>query len=716
MTIVPATILLLLEFGMSLAGQSYPTTFLVPQPEDRNNLVDNYQFGWRFFPRKLARSSQPLLLSRKKPAGTHRVIVFGGSAAMGDPEPAFGLARTIQANLEHRFPNEAFEVINAAVTAINSHVVLSIAKDCRSLDADALVVYMGNNEVVGPFGAGTAFGNGKTSLWQIRSSLALQRTTIGQNLAKLLTRQEGQVPESWGGMEMFTDRLIRHDSPELARVISNFRANVQDLVRLAHRDQVAVILCTMATNQRSFPPFASLHRLDLTAEQLSRWNEWFEQGTSAQDAFQYNQAIDLYRQAAELDGEFALLHFRLAECLLQQGDIDSAQHHFQLAEDMDALRFRATSQINQIIRDVASEQPQNTTLVHSENVLLEGSGLSSLGQEHFLEHVHLTFRGNFELGQAIAKTIAEKLLLRDEVHAWPTQIECAVRLGFTPFHQHQIATEMQKRLQQPPFTEQPDHDRHMAAWDQMTQSLAAKLTPALAHDMIAQYDQVLAVHTDDWILQEQYAALLESIDRIPDAMEQLRHVTQQMPHHWKAHFKLGSLCNQHQQWADAEPSLRTSLRLRPDFARAYSSLGICLSHQDRIDEAFQHFATAIAVQPDFAEAYFNWGLVCANQEDHPQAVQRFQQATSVDPDYLPAYVELGSYFVSQEDHAAAEHPYSEVVRLKPNDAAARVNLALILIKLQKKQQAIVQLQAALQLEPRNVIARQALQMARSLPD
>lgn len=717
LTVIPMIALIVLDWGLSLTGQSYPTRFLVPRADASHELIDNYKFAWRFFPRKLARSSQPLLIQRKKPDHVRRIIVFGGSAAMGDPEPAFGLARTIQANLEHRFPNETFEVINAAVTAINSHVVLSIAKDCESLDADAWVVYMGNNEVVGPFGVGTAFGNGKSSLWQVRSSLALQRTAIGQNLARLLTGQTDGLPESWGGMEMFTERMIRHDSPDLDRVVTNFRANLQDIIRIADRNDVPVILCTVATNQRSFPPFASQHRRDFSSDQLAKWDELFEQATSAQDAFQYDQAIELFQQAEQLDDEFALLHFRMAECLLQQGENEAAQRHFQAAEDLDALRFRASSQINQVIRDVAEVSIDTVTLIHSEKELKDHSGISILGQEHFLEHVHLTFQGNFELGQVIAKTVAEKLKLTSESDAvaWPSQDECAVRLGYTPFHELQLAEEMQKRLNEPPFTEQADHDRRMAAWNQTIQSLATKQTPAAAHDAVAQYDTILAVHSQDWILREQYAAMLESLDRISAAIEQLRHVTQQMPHHWKAHFKLGSLLNRHQQWTDAEQSLRTALSLRPDVTRTYNSLGICLSHQDRIEEAYTQFATAIEVEPGFAEAYFNWGLVCANQQDHAQAIQRFQQATSVDADYLPAHVELGSYFVSQEDHAAAEGPYSEVVRLKPDDPAARINLALVLIKLQKKQEAIHQLQAALQLEPRNVIARQALQMARDLP-
>jgi hypothetical protein len=49
-----------------------------------------------------------------------------------------------------RFPGWLVEVINTAMTAINSHVIREIAKDCVRLGADFWVVYAGNNEVVGP--------------------------------------------------------------------------------------------------------------------------------------------------------------------------------------------------------------------------------------------------------------------------------------------------------------------------------------------------------------------------------------------------------------------------------------------------------------------------------------------------------------------------------------------------------------------------------------
>ena len=63
-----------------------------------------------------------------------------------------------------------------------------------------------------------------------------------------------------------------------------------------------------------------------------------------------------YEAAARIDDRFAELQFRLGRCLAAEGRSAEARERFVLARDLDALRFRADSRINAIIREVAAEQ------------------------------------------------------------------------------------------------------------------------------------------------------------------------------------------------------------------------------------------------------------------------------------------------------------------------------------------------------------------------
>src|SRR5207245_10497370 len=128
----------------------------------------------------------------------------GESAAMGDPQPAYGAARYMEVLLKNRFPGRKFQIINLGVTAINSHVILPIARECASRQGDIWIIYMGNNEMVGPFGAATIFGARAPSRAIVRFDLALQKARIGQLVMELVRRLSGKAANSsWGGMQMF---------------------------------------------------------------------------------------------------------------------------------------------------------------------------------------------------------------------------------------------------------------------------------------------------------------------------------------------------------------------------------------------------------------------------------------------------------------------------------------------------------------------------------
>ncbi len=200
MTIVPLLLLAGMEIGLRLAEYGYPTSYFVKK-KDGNVYLSNQRFGWRFFSPHLARHPLLLSLPLEKPAGTYRIFVLGGSAAKGEPDYSFSFARILEKMLLNHYPNRKFEIINTAMVAINSHVVYQIAKECAKLKPDLFIVYLGNNEVVGPFGPGTVFQSFTPNLAMIRASLWVKSLRIGQLLDTLiqqLFRKEQNI-KTWGG-------------------------------------------------------------------------------------------------------------------------------------------------------------------------------------------------------------------------------------------------------------------------------------------------------------------------------------------------------------------------------------------------------------------------------------------------------------------------------------------------------------------------------------
>ena len=165
---------------------------------------------------------------RKSRRGPIRIFVLGESAAMGDPDPAYGFSRYLEVMLRERFPSMKFEVVNTGSVAINSHVVLPIAEGLAKERPDLFIIYSGNNEVVGPYGPGTALTSSGMSLPVIRASIFVRSTRIGQLLTKVGTQKQ-----EWRGMEMFLDKQVPASSPLMQHAYANFEKNLRDTIEVA---------------------------------------------------------------------------------------------------------------------------------------------------------------------------------------------------------------------------------------------------------------------------------------------------------------------------------------------------------------------------------------------------------------------------------------------------------------------------------------------------
>jgi len=306
--VIPLVALMAVEFGLRVGGYGHNTSFFIKSPVDSSFWVENSRFSQPYFPEALLRPIRPLSIPARKPDNVCRIFVFGESAAEGDPKPALGFARILEVLLRDQFPEKKIEVINTAVTAINSHVILPIARDASSLQGDFWIFYMGNNEVVGPFGAGTVFGRRAPSRTFIRTGTWLKTTRLGQLLDSLQQswqKNRGTINE-WGGMEMFLSQRVAPGDPRLLRVYDHLEKNLSDLFRLGIQSGARVIGCTVAGNLKDCAPFASLHRPELTEAEQGEWEKLYQAGVALEEIGNPAGALEQFRQAARIDHQFAV--------------------------------------------------------------------------------------------------------------------------------------------------------------------------------------------------------------------------------------------------------------------------------------------------------------------------------------------------------------------------------------------------------------------------
>jgi tetratricopeptide (TPR) repeat protein len=708
-----------LEGILRLTGFGYPNRFFLPQMVNgEKRVIENGKFGWRFFGPALARAPYALNFPEQKAPRTIRIFVFGASAAYGDPQPDFGLPRVLETLLRERYPEVHFEVINAAMVAINSHVILPIAQDSAREHGDIWLVYMGNNEVVGPFGSGTIFGPQVPPLPLIRTSLMLKSTRTGELLSDLLAHVRGEGADSaqWRGMMMFVQHQVRHDDPRMARSYSQFEKNLTDIVRMGTDSGAKVIVSTVASNLRDCAPFGSQHSPALAAAQSNEWTRLYQMGMDAEAKTNAAQATNYYAQAAKLDDHFADLQFRWAQMCLALTNENAAREHFVLARDYDTLRFRADSRLNEIIRDTAANRKPGIIFLDAADGLAKQSPHGICGEEFFYEHVHFTFAGNYSLARMFADEIAEVLPREIQQRAgsprpWITADECANLLGWNDWSKHQVLESLQINV--PPFNFQLNHVEMLQRVSRRKEQLAQTLTPATLQNAADQYRQLISARPDDWVFYKKLAEVSQELKDQDAAVDCWRHIEKLIPQsaiaplnlylillsegkfeqasdeYAKAikldkNFTEGSCANwinkmayktlQKGGPAPALPLFQQAISLRPHFAEAHIGLGATLKAMGKTNEAQEEFRAALRHPPTTPSGLVSLGDVCYREGWTNEAIRNFQAGLSLDPTDSTAHSSLGVILLEQQKTSAAREQFQEALRFNPENATAQAYL------------------------------------------
>jgi len=706
MFIVPAILLGGLELCLRLAGFGFDPHFFKPeQIRGKPCYVANEDFGLRFFPRGMVRFPPPVMMSTKPP-DTFRIFIFGESAALGDPRPNYGAGSYLEVLLSDRFPQAKFEIINTSVTAINSHAILPIARECARHAGDLWIIYMGNNEMVGPFGAATVFGDRAPPLWWVRLQLQLRQLRLSQLLLDLAETIQPANPArgQWHGMEMFVQNRIPSGDPSRQRAYDNFRRNLDDVLKAGAVSGAKVMLSTVAVNLKDCPPFASDPSFTnhVAYENLRREGETaLAQERTAEAASSFQRATEIYPQSAEM-------RFQLAMCLLRLTNAPAARAQFLQAADHDALPFRADSHINDTIRAAAGRfAGESVVLCDAAEALSVASPHGIPGDEFFYEHVHLNPDGNYALALAWAGHIEKLLdsaLKRDERPSWASQADCEQRLGLTDWNRISILDDILRRIRRPPFSGQSGQTERVARLQEKIAELRAQLTDQAAVRAWDVYDRALRRAPDDFRLHANYAEFLEARREWKPAIAERRKVLEMVPQSYFPYYTLGVALKEGGELAEAHEALLRANALKPNDGDVLLELGTVSGRQGHWERAQQELEAARRFSPDDPRAALFMGEVLWKLERRSEALASLRDAIRLNPtDWQPHY-RLAYNLALQGDSSNAAVEYGEALRLNPGSTRTKLGLAAVLPAIGRRDEALQLLGEVLQLEPTNVTA------------
>lgn len=717
--LLPVLAVVLLEIGLRLVGYGYDTAFFKTVNQGGRRLViPNETFSLRFFPPELARWPTGFAFAPEKPADTTRIFILGESAAMGDPQPAFGAGRYFEKLLQQRYPRHKFEVINLGVTAINSHVILPIARDCARQQGDIWLIYMGNNEMVGPFGAATVFGSQAAPLTAVRMNLAFQQTRIGQLLMSWVRKFAGKSENaSWGGMQMFLKNQVPPEDRRRETVYASFEHNLRDIVKAGLTAKAKVLLSTVSVNLRDCPPFASLPNTNLSAAQRAQFEAFFAAGKSLAAQSHFREAADNFAAAAKLDPLFAESQFRWAECLLQLTNA-AARERFQAACDADALPFRADTRVNVAIRELATRWRERGVVFCDAEQQLAAAGVGGVaGRESFYEHVHFNFAGNYRLARAWAEQVESMLpepVRRVATPAWATLTDCEHLLGLTDWNRQFVVQAVLRRLQSPPLSSQFNNaERFQSAQAEELELRRRQALPDAALRTREAFERLIAATPGDAALHEGRANFLEAIGDRGGAVAAYRRMLEQLPKDFYASLQLGRLLAEQGSPELGVPYLEDTTRLRPSIPEGWHELGSALAAQGRFPAALECMLRAEQLRPQDPGNLCYTGKVLAKMQRRAEAIARYRQALQLRPAFWEARFELAGELAFNNQTAQALEEYLEVLKVNPGNAVTHANVGVLLVRLNRLDDAIARFEEALRLDPSYKVAQDYLQQVRA---
>ncbi len=406
---IPFLLLLVIELGLRLFGYGAQYSLFIENPDAPQYLLPRPDIVKRYFAKDANIPTVTIetnFFRKEKPKNGIRLFVQGGSTAAGFP---FGYGASIAGMLDYRlkktFPERSVEVINTALSAVNSFTMLDFSDEIIAQKPDAILIYAGHNEFLGILGIGSSY-TAANSYATTRIFLAIKELRLFQlfqNIFSDINVLESKQQKSRTFMaKVAKQKNIPRDSEVFNSGLEQFEKNITALIEKYNQAGIPVFIATIASNIKHQKPFSST---SVPQSVLTQYSDVFEaikqRRVTPQQSLLIEQFADKYSSAS--------LYYFLGNYYSSLNQFTQAKSFYIKARDNDLLRFRAPSEINKIIIHVANKH--QAILVDANSALERRSNNGIIGNNLMLEHLHPNIKGYFTIADSFYTSIRRSKLL-----------------------------------------------------------------------------------------------------------------------------------------------------------------------------------------------------------------------------------------------------------------------------------------------------------------
>ncbi len=586
MIVIPVFFFVLLEIGLRVFG--YGHSYRQWVSPIKGMYVLNTQIAHKYFygMKEVPSSNVDLFDIVKKP-NAFRVFVLGGSAAAGYPFlPDGSFSRYLQERLSLEYPNSKIEVVNCAMTAINSYTLRDFMPGILKEKPDLILIYAGNNEYYGALGVGSmeSFGTSRTLVNLVIYLEQFRTFQLLRSVIRKIAAVFGTKHAETGTLmaRMARDQYIPFGSKVYREGLAQFKENLTDILKMAKKDNVPVILGTLACNLKDQYPFVSVN----------------VKGLPPADSV-----------------------FVRAQAALAGKEYEKADSLFRYAKDLDALRFRAPTALNDEIFQLGRE--------FGDHVVNFDSAFDALSPDHIVgdnlmtDHLHPTLHGYEIMGRLFYDEMEKTSLLpRTGPVDLTNRQQDSITVADFPFaHIDSVIGEYRIKVLK-------DDWPYIKAAEMVP--ISELLRPS---DYIDSLAYQLVEGGTDWVTVHKKAAEYYAVkDEYEPFMRVMNVLIGQYPYSLDYYDYTANVLLHARLFSDAYIYLRKRVAIESS-AFAEKWMGNIDLWNNRPAAAKQHLLASLRLNQDDAQVWYNLSGAYIDEKNYPEALHAVDEALALQPNF-----------------------------------------------------------------------------------
>ena len=567
-----------------------------------------------------------------KPKETYRIFCLGASTTVGYPywyNAAF--SSFLRDRLQKQFPNKKCEIINLGMTATNSYTVVDIANELVNYEPDLIIVYDGHNEFYGALGIASreTLGSSRLIAKMYLRLIHLQTFQLAQNLvSQIVGIFSASAPAEGRGtmMERLSHgKYIPYGSPTYHDALSIFQENIDDLRNICNEHNIPLMISSQVSNLRGQRPFISGDYPGSTTDAKRQFYSNFESGVNLLNAGHIDSALGVFRALLPFDTLRADVHYYLGQCYNKKNNPVEAFKEYIKARDYDQLRFRASSDMNDLIRKSCTNK--NEFFADIEQLFKENSPDSLIGNELIVEHLHPNARGYFLMAKEYAR-----IMKQHQLFATAQEWNNASTINEDELWQQRHVTEFDERLAK------RKTEILTASWP-FTQATVPVVSAVKSDDTLGNIVEVVTRGNGNWLDGHQQAAnyYLARGDK-ENAAKEFNTIIDQIPDDIQPYLQLAHIYLELGKLELVKKVLISSLAIEKTIL-AYRALGDIALNQNKPLDAISYYSAMTMFNQSINEKLQNGYLLAVAQfraGKNELARNQLLLLLQLKPDFSPA--------------------------------------------------------------------------------